>query len=101
MSEYFVEENTMRDFIKYCLVGNYGVGIYFDSEEKLYVVEDGLEIENEEDAIYYAGVYHNCLNNDMKFETYSKAIEEMQIRLCQALNIYFDDETNNRNELMN
>lgn len=90
-----------REFIKYCLIGNYGIGIYYDADKKLYVVEDGLEIEDEENLGAYLNIYGSCLNDDAEFDKYNEALEETQIRLCQALNVYFDDTNKNQNQLLN
>lgn len=86
------------EFIKRCSVGDVFVGVRLNDKDEYEcisgVMVDGSMSDEQEKMLidYYSGL----IDEDYVAEDYDDAIDEMQIRLIELLNDYFEEENPKR-----
>lgn len=89
-------ENNFENMslVKYCQIGNYAISLYWNEEDGVYVCSDSLVINNSNVGKSIGEIIagDNDMCEDFIDSDYDNAIMEMQLRILNNLNRYFDDE---------
>lgn len=83
--------------LKYCQIGNYAISLYLDDTMGMYVCTNTLVLDENNIGKSMAEIMamdNNSSLHDGDFVSsdYDEAIMEMQLRLLDCLNDYFDDD---------
>ncbi len=89
-------ENNFENMslVKHCQIGNCAINVYWNETDGTYVCSDSLVIDdnNVGKSIGEIIANDNNLYEDFVDSDYDNVIMEMQLRILDNLNRYFDDE---------
>lgn len=89
-------ENNFENMllVKHCQIGNCSINVYWNEADGTYVCSDSLVVDdnNVGKSIGEIIANDNNLYEDFVDSDYDNVIMEMQLRILDNLNRYFDDE---------